>query len=115
MISEGNCEASSHSMTFGANSRTVRRSCCCSSERENSMHCLYHGCPDPEGSDAKEQRENTVENQGANRSPFATSPSDGRKFSGDRGPCPPARQSPAKVVARLGGAIRSLLNRLKKE
>src|SRR3984885_8738747 len=48
MISEGNFEASSHSMTCGAispsaNSRTVRRSCCCSSVREKSIERLYHG------------------------------------------------------------------------
>ena len=41
MISEGKVEASSHSITCGAispsaNSRTVRRSCCCSLVRENS-------------------------------------------------------------------------------
>src|SRR5579872_6619836 len=41
IISEGNWEASSHSMTCGAisdsaNSRTVRRSCCCSSVKEKS-------------------------------------------------------------------------------
>src|SRR5712692_5992398 len=41
IISEGKCEASSHSITWGAisvsaNSRTVRRSCCCSSVREKS-------------------------------------------------------------------------------
>src|SRR5208282_945218 len=41
MISDGKCETSSHSITCGAispsaNSRTVRRSCCCSSVRENS-------------------------------------------------------------------------------
>ena len=41
MISGGKCEASSHSITCGAisasaNSRTVRRSCCCSSVSEKS-------------------------------------------------------------------------------
>src|SRR3989449_9151335 len=41
MISEGKWDASSHSITCGAisvsaNSRTVRRSCCCSSVREKS-------------------------------------------------------------------------------
>src|SRR3954471_9590580 len=39
--SVGNCDASSHSITCGrisdsANSRTVRRSCCCSSVKEKS-------------------------------------------------------------------------------
>src|SRR5580658_432040 len=47
MISDGKVESSSHSITWGAispsaNSRTVRRRCCCSSVREKSTICLYH-------------------------------------------------------------------------
>src|SRR6202142_703479 len=52
MSSEGNVEASSHSITCGAislsaNLRTVLRSCCCSSVRENSTK--PHGRSAPSG------------------------------------------------------------------
>src|ERR1700704_1992804 len=45
MISTGKCEASSHSITCGAispsaNSRTLRRNCCCSSVNEKSTGIL---------------------------------------------------------------------------
>src|SRR5258708_3668327 len=45
MISIGKCEASSHSITWGviapsANSRMLRRSCCCSSVNEKSTMIL---------------------------------------------------------------------------
>src|SRR6185437_9406168 len=58
IISEGNWEASSHSITCGAisasaNSRTVRRRCCCSSVRENSTIRLYHGALGGAGAKAK--------------------------------------------------------------
>src|SRR6202030_3234665 len=46
IISDGNLETSSHSITWGrisasANSRTLRRSCCCSSVSENSKKPRY--------------------------------------------------------------------------
>src|SRR5579863_2515069 len=58
ITSEGNCEASSHSITCGAisasaNSRTARRRCCCSSVNENSTTYLYHGVMGGAGMNAK--------------------------------------------------------------
>src|SRR5690348_13547959 len=58
IISEGNWEASSHCITCGAisasaNSRTVRRRCCCSSVRENSTIRLYHGALGAAGAKAR--------------------------------------------------------------
>src|SRR5277367_2909432 len=65
MISEGNVEASSHSITCGAispsaNSRTVRRRCCCSSVSEKSTIRLYHGRAGAEGDGATDEHRSTL-------------------------------------------------------